>query len=87
MDDVAIFDGGLSADQIMSIMDGDFSEFGGGGGTPFQIISVSKGETLVNKVLVPSVSITFTSRPGRMYKGRGLHQPESLRDTGRVGRT
>ncbi|MDG2124208.1 MAG: choice-of-anchor J domain-containing protein, partial [Verrucomicrobiales bacterium] len=28
MDDVAIFDGGLSPDQITAIMDGDFSQFG-----------------------------------------------------------
>ena len=69
MDDVAIFDGGLSADQVAAIMDGDFSEFGAGGSSSnFRITSVAKGETLVNKELVPSVTLTFNSRAGRNYK-------------------
>jgi len=63
MDDVAIFAGGLSPDQITTIMGGDFSEFGAGGGSAFRIndIVYSGGKT-------PSVSFTFNSRPGRNYK-------------------
>ena len=63
MDDVAIFDGGLSADQVTAIMGGDFSDFGAGGGSSFRIIDVFY---IAGKS--PSVEFTFTSRPGRIYK-------------------
>ena len=78
MDDVAIFDGGLSGEQVMAIMDGNFSDFGGSGGFDFKITAVSKGETLVDDVLVPSVTLTFNSRPGRNYK---IEFSTSLKET------
>ena len=61
MDDVAIFSGGLSPDQITAIMDGDFSEFGAGGGADFAITNVFYDQG------APSVTLTFNSRPGRTY--------------------
>ncbi len=67
MDDVAIFDGGLTPEQVTDIMGGDFSDFGIGS-SDFRITSVLKGETLVEGVLLPSVTLTFTSRPGKRYK-------------------
>jgi hypothetical protein len=67
LDDVAIFSGELPASQIIDIMGGDFGAFGVGSDV-FRISAISKGETLVNEVLVPSVTLTFNSRAGRSYK-------------------
>jgi len=65
LDDVAIFNGGLSADQIMAVKDGNFSEFGIGS-SEFAITDIS----YINNYLGsgnPAVSLTFTSRPGKEY--------------------
>lgn len=34
IDDVAVFDQALTEDQIMNVINGDFTEWGGGGGDP-----------------------------------------------------
>jgi len=65
LDDVAIFNGGLSADQILAIKDGDFSEFGVGK-SGLEITNIAYLENYLNTG-DPAVSLTFNSRPGRQY--------------------
>jgi len=65
LDDVAIFNGGLSAAQVMAIKDGDFSEFGIGS-SGFMITEVTYIDDYLDSGN-PAVSLTFTSRPGREY--------------------
>jgi len=65
LDDVAIFNGGLSADQIIAVKEGDFSEFGIGS-SGFAITNVTYIGNYLNSGN-PAVSLTFTSRPGREY--------------------
>ncbi len=65
LDDVAIFNGGLSADQIVAIKDGDFSEFGVGS-SGLEITNVTYIDNYLDSGN-PAVSLTFNSRPGRQY--------------------
>jgi hypothetical protein len=65
LDDVAIFNGGLSADQIVAIKDGDFSEFGIGS-SGLEITNITYFDDYLNSG-DPAVSLTFNSRPGREY--------------------
>jgi len=65
LDDVAIFNGGLSADQVMAVKDGDFSEFGIGS-SGFTITNVTYIDNYMDSGK-PAVSLSFTSRPGREY--------------------
>ena len=59
MDDVAIFDGGLSPGQIIAIMEGDFSDFGvGGRGDPLELSIAGSGSDLV---------FNWKSRVGMLY--------------------
>lgn len=62
LDDVAIFNGGLSGPVIQEIMNGDFTRFGvAPGGSLFQIVSITRDEANGN------VTIEWTSRPGASY--------------------
>jgi hypothetical protein len=65
LDDVAIFNGGLSADQVAAIKDGDFSEFGIGS-SGFAITDITYIENYRDSG-DPAVSLTFNSRPGKEY--------------------
>jgi|TARA_B110000438_G_scaffold297935_1_gene345183 hypothetical protein len=65
LDDVAIFNGGLSADQVAAIKDGDFSEFGIGS-SGFAITNIAYIENYRDSG-DPAVSLTFNSRPGKEY--------------------
>ncbi len=60
MDDVAIFDGALTPEQLALVMAGDFSEVGYGSG-PFAITD------LTYDLEASSVTLTFNSRPGFSY--------------------
>lgn len=60
MDDVAIFDGALTQEQLAQVMAGDFSEVGYGSG-PFQITDLAYNPE------TPSATLTFNSRPGLRY--------------------
>ncbi len=60
LDDVALFSGVLGPAQIAKIMSGDFGDFGVHE-VPFDFTGI-----LVNPA-VPSVTLTFNSRPGRTY--------------------
>ena len=59
MDDVAIFEGGLSSDQVIDVMAGDFTAFGIG--------SSIVVENIIRDPATGHVSISFTSQPGRTY--------------------
>lgn len=61
LDDVAIFGGLLGPAQINGIMNGDFSAFGVHE-VPFEFTGI-----LLNPA-VPSVTLTFNSRPGKTYR-------------------
>lgn len=62
MDDVAIFDGVLGTAQIAAVMEGDFSEFGigGGSGVGLQIDEIAHNAD-------KSATLTWKSRPGKAY--------------------
>lgn len=63
LDDVAIFDGVLTEAQIAAVMEGDFSEFGvgGGSGVGLQI------DEIVRNPADKSATLTWKSREGRSY--------------------
>jgi hypothetical protein len=61
LDDVALFSGVLGPVQIAEIMNGDFSDFGVVNEAPLNFTGI-----VVNPS-IPSVTLTFNSRPGRTY--------------------
>ena len=66
MDDVAIFDGGLSPGQIIAIMEGDFSAFGVSGSSRLQLdIDLAGGE----------LEIKWPSQFGKLYNLRSSVDP------------
>ncbi|MDG2125509.1 MAG: hypothetical protein P8J87_17530, partial [Verrucomicrobiales bacterium] len=64
LDDVAIFDGALTEQQINTLMAGDFSAWiaGGPAGTPLAITSVSRDP------VTREVSLTWSSTAGKNYR-------------------
>ncbi|MFN0126353.1 MAG: LamG-like jellyroll fold domain-containing protein [Verrucomicrobiales bacterium] len=61
MDDVALFNGALGQSQIEEIRDGDFSRYVPASSQPFAITAVAYNPA------APSVTLTFNSRPGKLY--------------------
>ena len=74
MDDVAIFDGGLSPEQINDVMSGDFRAFGIGANLTINIVT--------RDPITGHVSLTFNSQPDREY---AIDYSTSLKPTGEPG--